>query len=75
MYMYIITTDMYIVKKESTWLNSPHKQQEVLVLKERERGHTLQVVNEHETERVTGDGGFAGIIDVMETGPLLNVQN
>lgn len=43
--------------------------------KRRSRGLTLQVVNEHETERVTGDGGFAGIIDVMETGPLLNVQN
>lgn len=43
--------------------------------KRRSRGLTLQVVDEHETERVTGDGGFAGIIDVMETSPLLNVQN
>lgn len=31
-------------------------------------------MNKHETQRVTGDGGLAGIIDVMETSPLLNVE-
>ena len=32
-------------------------------------------MNKHETQGVTGDGGLAGIIDVMETSPLLNVEH
>lgn len=43
--------------------------------KRRLRGFILQVVNEYEIERVIGDGGFIGIIDVMETGLFFNVQN
>jgi len=32
-------------------------------------------VNDHETERVAGNGALGGIVDVMETGPLLDEQH